>query len=128
MARFRKFAAVTLAAAMTLSMAACGNKDDEKKSTENTTAVTESTADSTEPTTADNTGDTTTTEAPGEDVVLEDDSPYYETVEIVKLEDGMKVVDVDFDDNKEDGFTTYTNGGSFSIGVKEKQLIARISR
>ena len=65
MARFRKFAAVTLAAAMTLSMAACGSKDDDKKSTENTTAVTESTADSTEPTTADNTGDTTTTEGTG---------------------------------------------------------------
>ena len=128
MARFRKFAAVTLAAAMTLSMAACGSKDDDKKSTENTTAVTESTADSTEPTTADNTGDTTTTEAPGEDVVLEDDSPYYETVEIVKLEDGMEVVDVDFEDNKEDGFTTYTNGGSFTLGVKERQLVAHISR
>lgn len=130
MRRFRKIAAVTLAAAMTISMAACG-KDSDKKDKETTTVVTEATGDTgdTADTTEGSTADTTaTTEEPGEEVVLEDDSPYYEVVEVVKLEDGMDIVDVDFEDNKEDGFTTYTNGGSFSLAVKERELVARISR
>ena len=129
MARFKKLAAATLAAAMTLSMAACGSKDDDKKSTEATTAVTENTADSTEGTTADSTEDTTaTTEQPAEDVVLEDIAQYYQEIEIVKLEDGKVVVNADFDDNKEDGFVTYTNGGTFTLAAKDKKLNAFVTR
>jgi len=46
--------------------------------------------------------------------------------ESAQLKDGDVLVDINFDDGTDNGFVTYTNGGSFELKNEEGQLVADI--
>ncbi len=110
MKRFKKTAAIMLAAAMTLAMAGCGNqsKDKDSKATD-TDAATASDA-----VVIEDDGDWTTTEAE----VVEDNR--FTTVE------GADAMGINFDDDALDGFVSYENGGKFSLYAENGEMVADI--
>lgn len=103
--RFKKFAAVFLTAALTLSLGACQDKKKEGD-TETTTATTTdsnlATEDATESTAAESKSD------------------------VEQLHDGDEVVNIDFEDGDVDSFCEYMNGGKFKLSNEENQLVASI--
>lgn len=107
MRRFRKTAVFTLIAAMVLSLAGCGKKQDESNN-----SATPSDADSQE---IVDDYDWVTTEAEAEE------NPRFNTVE------GADVIGVNFDDNTNSGFVSYTNGGSFTMTPQDGKLVLDIA-
>ena len=86
--RFKKLIAVSLAAVLALNTAACGKKEGKNDTKQEPTAASEKTEKKDSGEKKKNTG---------------------------KLEDGMEVVNLDFDDGETGGFTVYTNGGTCDI-------------
>ena len=115
MLRRKRIVAGILAAGMTFAMAGCGKKDEgkteEKDSVSTSGTVTE---------------EMTVTEEPGEEVILEDDTPYFHEADMEDIQDGQDVLRINFDNNSEDGFVTYTNGGSCNIKAVNKELAVKI--
>lgn len=107
MVRFKKLTAVVLAAAMVCSMAGCSGKKETEKDT-----ATESVA-------TGNDADTTTEEQTAQEENTEK--------EAVQLSDGMKILDINFDDGDLHGFTQYNNGGSCTLAVEDGQLVVDIT-
>ena len=98
MAKMRKVLAVTMAAAMTMSMlAGCGDKK--------TDGTEEQTVQSTETESGDVSTETEETET-SEAVTEEENS---------QVTDGDVLVDLNFDDNDTDGCATYFNGGQAEL-------------
>ncbi len=115
MLRRKRIVAGILVAGMTFAMAGCGKKD-EGKTEEKDSVSTSGSA----------TEEMTVTEEPGEEVILEDDAPYFHEADMEDIQDGQDVLRIDFDNNSEDGFVTYTNGGSCNIKAVNKELAVKI--
>ena len=113
MRKFRKTAAVVAAAALALSLCACGGKTD-KVTTEQTSGGGATVTDATASTIEDD-GDWTTTEQE----VVEDDR--FTTVE------GADAIGVTFDDGT-DGFTSYINNGNFTMSAENGELVCDITK
>ena len=113
MRKFRKTAAVVAAAALALSLCACGGKT-EKATTEQISGGGATVTDATASTIEDD-GDWTTTEQE----VVEDDR--FTTVE------GADAIGVTFDDGT-DGFTSYTNNGNFTMSAENGELVCDITK
>ena len=113
MRKFRKTAAVVAAAALALSLCACGGKTD-KATTEQTSGGSATVTDATASTIEDD-GDWTTTEQE----VVEDDR--FTTVE------GADAIGVTFDDGT-DGFTSYINNGNFTMSAENGELVCDITK
>ena len=102
MAKMRKVLAVTMAAAMTMSMlAGCGDKK--------TDGTEEQTVQSTETESVEATEDasTETEETETSEAVTEEESS--------QVSDGDVLIDLNFDDNDTDGCATYFNGGQAEL-------------
>ena len=113
MRKFKKTAAVVAAAALALSLCACGGKTD-KATTEQTSGGGATVTDATASTIEDD-GDWTTTEQE----VVEDDR--FTTVE------GADAIGVTFDDGT-DGFTSYINNGNFTMSAENGELVCDITK
>lgn len=113
MRKFRKTAAVVAAAALALSLCACGGKTD-KATTEQISGGGATVTDATASTIEDD-GDWTTTEQE----VVEDDR--FTTVE------GADAIGVTFDDGT-DGFTSYINNGNFTMSAENGELVCDITK
>ncbi len=109
MRKFKKQVALVLAAIMTLSLAACGDK---KGSTE---ANGPTTTEAIEAVVIEDNYDWPTTEVP----VVEDNR--FTTIE------GADAMGVTFDTDV-DGFVTYANGGNFEMIQEEGQLVCNINK
>ncbi len=109
MRKFKKQVALVLAALMTLSLAACGDK---KGTTE---ANGPATTEAIEAVVIEDTYDWPTTEVP----VVEDNR--FTTIE------GADAMGVTFD-NDVNGFVTYANGGAFEMIQEEGQLVCNIEK
>lgn len=112
MRKIKKTVAVMLAATMMLSLAACG----EKKTTETTEATTETDASYPEAVVIEDTEEWITTEAPVEE------NERFTTVE------GADVLGINFDDESLAGFTTYVNGGEYSLYIEDGQMVCDINK
>ncbi|MGN0390893.1 MAG: glycoside hydrolase family 9 protein [Wujia sp.] len=115
MRRFKKTAAVLLAAAMALSLCACGKTEDKKDSSA-TTVEQASDSDATTSNAIEDDGNWPTTEQE----VVEDDR--FTTVE------GADAIGVNFDDGSTSGFTSYTNNGNFTMYVENGELVCDITK
>lgn len=109
MRKFKKQVALVLAALMTLSLAACGDKK------ETTEANGPATTEAIEAVVIEDTYDWPTTEVP----VVEDNR--FTTIE------GADAMGVTFD-NDVNGFVTYANGGAFEMIQEEGQLVCNIEK
>ncbi|MBR6403367.1 MAG: glycoside hydrolase family 9 protein [Eubacterium sp.] len=135
--RIKKFWASTLVLAMTFGLVSCGS------STVDNNPVT---ADVEEQSAGNATASDAPLEAEGEEVdpelqqailessltgtgpaTLEDTLKADESDE-VQLNDGDAIIDLDFDDDKTDGFNVYTNGGSCDMKNEDGQLVADIKK
>lgn len=116
MRKFKKAAALMLAAAMVLSAAGCGKQDggNDSTGTAGSSDAAQTTASRTDAAVIEDDGDWSTTEEP----VIEDNR--FTTVE------GADAIGITFDDNGVDGFVTYTNGGKFTLYGEEGELVADI--
>ncbi|MGN0435895.1 MAG: glycoside hydrolase family 9 protein [Wujia sp.] len=117
MKRFKKATAVVLSAALMLSMVACGKKTDDKST----------------PTDAGVASDSDAGDASDETTEFVDDG-IWETTESEdsdeqnsKSENGDRIINLDFDNNSTQGFTTYTNGGIFKLTAEDGRLVAAVS-
>ena len=112
--RRKRWQCLVLAGAMALSMAGCGKADgkDEKKATASDASETEAVA----ATPVEDDGDWSTTE-----VVIEEDNRFT-TVE------GDDAMGLTFDDDDITGFSTYINGGDFTIAGENDALVADIKK
>ena len=113
MRRFKKTAAVILAAAMALSLCACGKTEDKK---DTTTASQATSSDATATNAVVDDGDWPTTE----EEIVEDDR--FTTVE------GADAIGVNFDDGEASGFTSYVNNGDFTMYVENGELVCDIKK
>lgn len=106
MAKMRRVLAVTMAAAMAVSMmTGCGEKKTDSTEAQSTETEAEvSTEEQTEETTTEAAGDV------GENVA-----------------DGDVLIDLTFDDNDTDGCMTYFNGGQAELGVENGELCMDIT-
>lgn len=111
MKRVKKTAAFVLAAAMMLSMAGCGNGKDSEDST--ATATDSATSSDSGAEVIEDDGEWVTTEAE----IVEDDR--FTTVE------GADAIGINFDDGI-GGFTSYVNGGKFSLYGENGEMVADI--
>lgn len=118
MKRFKRATAIAVSAALILSMAACGKKNDSDKSTPTDAGV------------ASDTDATDTSEGTTEFV----DDGIWETTEAeatnelsYKTENGDRLFELDFEDGTTQGFATYTNGGTFELAAEEGKLVASVS-
>jgi len=112
MRKMKKAAAIFLAATMVLSMAGCDKKD----KTSETATTTETDASYPEAVVIEDTEEWVTTEAP----VVEDDR--FTTVE------GADVLGINFDDDSLAGFTTYVNGGEYTLDIEDGQMVCDINK
>ena len=113
MRKFRKTAAVVAAAALALSLCACGGKTavaPAEQPSGGSGTVTAATAS-----TIEDDGAWTTTEQEG----VEDDR--FTTVE------GADAIGVTFDDGT-DGFTSYNNNGTFTMSAENGELVCDITK
>ncbi|MBQ9233245.1 MAG: glycoside hydrolase family 9 protein [Lachnospiraceae bacterium] len=115
MRKMKKIAAVSMAAVIMLSAYGCGGKKSDDNAATNTDAerVTEDLGPA--PVIEDNEDWTTTEE------------PYVEDNRFTTVE-GADVLGINFDDGDTSGFTTYVNGGEYSIYVEDGELVADIIR
>ncbi|MBQ8412758.1 MAG: carbohydrate binding domain-containing protein [Lachnospiraceae bacterium] len=112
MRKMKKASAIFLAATMVLSMACC----DKKYNTSETATTTETDASYPEAVVIEDTEEWVTTEAP----VVEDDR--FTTVE------GADVLGINFDDDSLAGFTTYVNGGEYTLDIEDGQMVCDINK
>lgn len=111
MAKMRKVIAVTMAAAMTMSMlAGCGGRTESDKESSTVQSTETEAAESTDDTTAENVDDT--------EEVTEAES----TEKSEQVADGDVIIDLNFDDNDTDGCLTYFNGGQAELITENGEL------
>ena len=116
MRKLKKITAVILAAVMSVSLISCGAKDEGKDGI-NVENVTEDVdANYEEAQVIEDTEDWVTTEAE----VVENER--FTTVE------GADAIGINFDDNTVGGFTTYENGGKFTIEAVDGAMVADIEK
>ncbi|MGN0396126.1 MAG: glycoside hydrolase family 9 protein [Coprococcus sp.] len=114
MKNFKKFVAVALAAAMTITaFGGCSKENADDKKTEEIVA-----------TTTDATEDVTTEETATEKITTEEVTT---TEEPLGVSDGDEVINLTFDKDVE-GFLTYTNGGDESISSVDGELCVDIAK
>ena len=104
MRKFKKAAALILASAMMLSMAACGENNETTVTTEDTATVTDASVEDTEEVT--------------EEVTEEEE---------MQLENGMVLIDLNFDDGELQDVTKYSNGGVFDLSVEDGEMVVGIT-
>lgn len=114
MKKFKKTAALVLAAVMALSMAGCGKSDKDTSDTATASDAAVASGSDSDAAVIEDDGDWPTTEA----VVVDDDR--FTTVE------GADAMGINFDDNEPDGFVSYENGGKFSLYAENGELVADI--
>ncbi len=114
MKKFKKTAALVLAAVMALSMAGCGKSDKDTDTNGSATASDAATASGSDAVVIEDDGDWSTTEAE----VVDDDR--FTTVE------GADAMGINFDDNELDGFVSYENGGKFALYAENGEMVADI--
>ena len=97
--KIKKYCAYALIASLTLSLTGCSNSKKKDKDTKNEKQKV---------------------------VVQKDEEVEIPRQEGIELKEGDIAVDVNFDDNKTDGFTTYINGGNASLLGEDGKLIVDI--
>ena len=106
----KRITALVLAMTMSLSMTACGKKEDKSKDASATDAVNVETT-----TEFVDDGVWTTTEVSGEEN------------EEFTVNEGDELIGLNFDDNTLGGFATYTNGGAFTLYPENGEMVADIT-
>lgn len=116
MRRFKQVTAVALSAALMLSMAACGKKSDSNNATPGDAGVASVT----------DAGDSSDTTEFVDDGIWELTEAENGGDKEVKVSNGDKIVDVNFDNYTTQGFAKYSNGGIFTTSTDECNLVANV--
>lgn len=119
MAKMRKVLAVTMAAAMTMSMlAGCGDEKSGGSDSDLTTAQNTEVSDNTEASDSTETSDDTEASESSQKEDKKEDAEQDSS----QVADGDVIIDLNFDDNDVDGCATYFNGGQAELMTENGEL------